>query len=252
MKIKIILLQSIPIFLIFCSVFFLSCGDDTTSSNSSNGKPDIQFKPGAVYMFRNDSISQNGNYNSTDWTTKDSVMPTVNYYGKDCFPVNSVTKSGIGVIIRQSTDYYSYTQQEGIFYQWGARNIIDPNQAPSWDKIADFTQTIGTEVSLYTLSTLFNTPNLSANVFSKVVVDTSTPLVSQAKCYRVTVRAAVYYSTISLGNVYIDYYIGYASSTANPSGRLGTHIYPVNIGVPGVYSLQSDGADQRLTSFKLP
>lgn len=251
MKIKFNRIIVLPVLLLIFSAYFISCGDDSTSSNSQTGKPDIQFKPGAVYTFKNDSISQNGTYNSTNWITKDSIMASTTYNGKTSFPVNSVTKSGI-VVIRQSIDYYSYTQSEGIFYQWGARNIIDPNQAATWDEVADFTKSRGTEVSLYTITNLFNQPTLSANVYSKVVVDTTAPLLSSVKCYRVSVRAEVFASSVSLGNVYVDYYIGYASSSSNPSGRVGTHIYPVNIGVPGIYTLQYDGADQRLTAYTLP
>lgn len=252
MKIKFNRFLIFPMLVLILTTFLIGCGDDSTSSNSQSGKPDIQFKPGAVYTFRNDSITQGGAYKSTDWITKDSTMASTTYGGKSCFSVNSVTKNGLGIVIRQNTDYYSYTQSEGIFYQWGARNVIDPGQAATWDEIADFTKSLGTEVSLYTITNLFNQASLSANVYSKVVVDTTAPLLSTVKCYRISVRAEVFASTVSLGNVYIDYYIGYNSTSGNPSGRVGTHIYPVNIGVPGVYTLQYDGADQRLTIYSLP
>jgi hypothetical protein len=252
MKLKNLSFVLFPLFLL-SAAFFAGCDDSgVVPKNPPAGSyPDIQFKPGAVYYFVTDTISQNGQYWGLRWLTTETIMASTTYQGRSCFPVNSVTRDTVlGVTIRSSTEYYSYSQSEGKFYQWGAKKLIDTTQAASWDLVADFTQPLGTEIALYTISNLFGQPTASANVKSRVVIDTVVVTIASGvtvHCYRVSLRAEIVVSTIVIGNAYIDYYIGYASSSTNPSGRVRTKFYPLNLAVVRV-----SGVDQRLHRFTIP
>jgi len=173
-----------------------------------------------------------------------------------CYSFSSTTvDTTIHITIRNTTEYYSYSQTDGKFYQFGAKKLFDSTQAATWDLVADFTQPIGTEIALYTINNLFGSALLSANVKSKIAVDTvinttaGTPVT--VNCYRVALRAEVYAETLLLGDAYIDYYIGYTSSTNtdNPSGRVRTRFYPVNFS--GTLNLKYPGIDQILNRFTL-
>ena len=253
MKLKNLSFVLFPLMLL-SAVFIAGCDDSgVTPENPPAGSyPDIQFKPGAVYYFNTDTISQSGTYYRLRWRTTETIQAQTTFNGRTCYPVNSITQdTGIPIItIRSSTDYYSYSQTEGKFYQWGAKKLIDTNQVASWDLVADFTQPLGTEIALYTISNLFGQPLLSANVKSRVIIDTVVVTIASGvtvNCYRVSLRAEIVLSGIPLGNAYIDYYIGYASSSTNPSGRVRTKFYPLNLTVARV-----SGVDQRLNRFTIP
>lgn len=253
MKFKITFFQLVSISILFCCFYLMGCGDDSTSP-ATKTYPNIQMKSGAVYTYNNDTISQDGTYHGTTLLTNDVFQPNdTSFNGKSCFPVNSITKDTLShQQIRSAYDYYSYNQTEGKFYQYGARRIIDSSQAKTWDLVADFTQSSGTEISLYTLTNLFG-KGLTANVYSKVASDTVLTTIGSLvtiNCYRVTLRADIQLGGSSVGNVYIDYYIGYntATNTSNPCGRVRTKIYPVNLS--GV--LKYPGADQMINRFTLP
>lgn len=245
--------------LLILTFIFSSCGDSSTgNNNTTSSNPNIVYKPGAIYYYTNDTITQNGTVSGTTWLTTDVIQAyDTNYQGKSCYPVNSTTKDTVThLTIRSKTDYYSYNQTDGKFYQYGARKLFDSTQAATWDLVADFTQPIGTEISLYTINNLFGNPLLSANVKSKVAVDTVIQTTAQSSvtinCFRVGLKADVYATSLLLGTVYIDYYIGYTPSTntSNPSGRVRTKIYPISF--TGQLNLKYPGVDQIMNRFSLP
>ena len=239
------------------AVSLTGCDDSGNSptETTSGSNPNIEFKTGSVFYYGTDSLSQNGAVHQTKWRTKDSVMAQTTYQGKDCYPINSVTVDtstypGPPIPIQSSTLYVSYDNQSGIFYQWGIKKLFDPNQTETWDKVADFSQALGTSVSLFTITNLFNQPILSADVSSTVKYDTTfTTTGSQVgvNCYKVAVVADVKASTLSIGKVYLDYYIGYtpSSNTSNPSGRVRVKLYPINLST----FFTADGVDQKLNRF---
>jgi hypothetical protein len=236
------------------AVSLIGCDDSGNApTEPTAGNPNIEFKTGAVYYYGTDSISTNGTQHPTTWSTRDEVMAATSFNGKNCYPINSVTTDTvIHQTIQSSTLYVSYDSQSGIFYQWGIKKIFDPSQTETWDEVADFSQPLGTTVSLFTITNLFNQPLLSADVSSTVKYDTTFTTTGSAvgvSCYKVAVVADVKLSGISVGNVYLDYYIGYtpSSNTANPSGRIRVKLFPISL--PG---FNFDGVDQKLNRFTIP
>jgi hypothetical protein len=236
------------------AVSFTGCDDsgNTPVKTPTGPKPNIQFKTGSVFYYGTDSISQNGNYHPTNWSTRDEVLTETSYGGRTCFPVSSVTTDTIlGIPITSQTLYFSYDANSGQFYQWGVKKIFDLSQTATWDLVADFSQPVGTSVSLFTINNLFGQSFLSANVSSIVAYDTlftttGVPSVT-VTCYKVAIIADVIASSVSIGKVYLDYYIGYTPSALplNPSGRIRVKLFPINLtGYPA-----GDGFDQKLNRF---
>jgi len=239
----------------FAALLFVGCDDSGNApTNTTTTKPNIQFKAGSIFYYGTDSISQNGTYHPTKWRTKDSVQSETSYNGKTCFPINSVTvdtNTVPPIPIQSQVIYVSYDANSGQFFQWGVKKLFDPTQTETWDLVADFSQALGTTVSLFTITNVFGQQNVSANVTSKVSVDTTiattgTPSVN-VKCYMVNVVADVIAFGVSVGKVYLDYYIGYtpSSNTSNPSCRVRVKLHPINLtGFAG-----GDGIDQILNRF---
>jgi hypothetical protein len=238
------------------AISLIGCDDSGNAPTSTNtgSNPNIDFKTGSVFYYGTDSISQNGAIHPTTWRTRDEVMAATNYQGKDCYPISSVTVDTITTFTIQSqTLYVSYDNQSGIFYQWGVKKLFDPNQTESWDEVADFSKALGTSVSLFRIDTLFGQSILSANVSSTVQYDTTFTTTGApgvgVSCYKVAVVADILAAGLSVGKVYLDYYIGYtpSSNTANPSGRIRVKLFPINL--PG---FNFDGVDQKLNRFTIP
>jgi hypothetical protein len=254
MKTKIVF---IPVIIAAMFVISLTGCDDSgnTPQTQTGPKPNIQFKAGSVFYYGTDSISQNGNLHPTNWRTRDDVLAETNYSGRTCFPISSVTMDTVlNLPITSQTLYVSYDASSGQFFQWGVKKIFDPTQTATWDMVADFSKPLGTSVALFTITNLFNQPLLSANVTSTVMYDTTFTTTGapgvNVSCYKVGVIADVLASSISIGKVYLDYYIGYtpSSSPSNPSGRIRVKIYPINLtGYPA-----GDGFDQKLNRFTIP
>lgn len=248
----------IPVVISAMLAFYITgCNDsgNTPTEPTTGSNPNIEFKTGAVYYYGTDSISTNGTPHATKWRTRDEVMAATSFNGKNCYPINSVTiDTGVTppITVQSSTLYVSYDSQTGIFYQWGIKKIFDPSQTETWDEVADFSQALGTTVSLFTITNLFGQPLLSADVSSTVQYDTTFTTTGSGvgvSCYKVAVVADVKASSVSIGKVYLDYYIGYtpASNTANPSGRIRVKLFPISL--PG---FNFDGVDQKLNRFTIP
>lgn len=243
----------------FAAFLLVGCDDsgNTPTGGTTGGNPNIQLKAGSVFYYNTDTITVNGTIHPTSWLTKDSVQSETSYNGKTCFPIHSVTRdTSIGPIppvIQDQTLYISYDSQTGQLNQWGVKQLFDPNQTGSWDLLADFSK-MGTDVSLFTITNLFNQTFLSANVSSKVIAtDTVFTTVGSGvgvKCYKVAVIADVMAAGQSIGKVYLDYFVGYtpSSNTSNPSGRIRVKLYPINL--PPAYS--GSGLDQKLNRFSIP
>jgi hypothetical protein len=240
------------------AIYFLSCGNDNTVTGSSGSYPNIQMKAGSVYYYGTDSISQNGTYHNTNWRTKDSIWASTTFNGKNCFPIFSLTQDTLPSppwpTITSQMIYISYDASSGIFYQWAIKRIFDTTQAASWDEITDFSKSIGTSVPVFTLNSLFGNSLLSANVSSKVAVDTVlvTHTNSSVNCYRVELTAIILVGgQLQVGTARVDYYIGYTPSNnpSNPSGRIRFKFYPLNLSNYGVIL---DGVDQVMRNYTLP
>ena len=239
------------------AIFIIGCDDsgNAPTETTTGTNPNIEFKTGSVFYYGTDSIQQNGTAMPTAWRTRDEVMAQTTWQGKSSYPINSVTTDTVlNIPVQSSTLYVSYDSQSGIFYQWGVKKLFDPNQTETWDKVADFSQPLGTSVSLFTITNLFNNTLLSADVSSTVKYDTTFTTTGApgvgVSCYKVAIVADVKASTLSVGKVYLDYYIGYtpSSNTANPSGRIRVKLFPINLS--GFFT--ADGVDQKLNRFTIP
>ena len=242
------------------TTLFIGCDDsgNSTTGPTTGGNPNIDLKAGSIFYYNTDSISQNGTIHHTAWLTKDSVVGTTTYPpsgGRTCWQINSVTNdtSIIPVQITSSTLYVSYDSQSGQLYQWGVKQLFDPNQTASWDLLADFSKALGTSVSLFTITNLFGQSFLTADVSSTVQYDTTITSNGShvgVNCYKVAAVADIKASGLSVGKAYMDYFVGYtpSSNTSNPSGMVRIKLYPVSIPtLPGV-----EGADQFLNRFRIP
>jgi hypothetical protein len=257
MKTKILFIPIVISALLVISL--VGCDDSGNAPGKTTGpKPNIQFKAGSVYYYGTDTITQDGISHPTKWRTRDDVLSETSFNGRTCFPITSVTVDTtlpIPIPITSQTLYVSYDANSGQFFQWGVKKIFDPSQTATWDMVADFSQTLGTSVALFTITNLFGQPLLSANVTSAVMYDTTFTTTGapgvNVSCYKVAVVADVLASSISIGKVYLDYYVGYtpSSNPNNPSGRIRIKIYPINLA--GGYPA-GDGLDQKLNRFTIP
>ena len=233
---------------------FTGCGDSgTTQVTTPEGpKPNIEFRPGSRFIYHYSTISQGGQQHDTTWRTTDVVQNQTTYQNMSCYPIVSTTEDTVSHLpIATQTFYVTYDNATYKFYQYGVKKIFDPTQTATWDLVADFSQPLGASISIFTLTNLLGNPNLSADVSSRVmkdtVINTFNPPGTGVNCYKVAIIGDVKLATVSIGNVYLDYYIGYTppSAPSNPSGRISIKLYPVNIsGYPA-----ADGLNQKLKRF---
>lgn len=238
------------------AISLTGCDDSGTSPETpaEGPKPNIEFRPGSRFIYHYSTISQNGQQHDTTWLTTDVVQNQTMYAGWTCYPIVSTTmdtSTNPPLPIANQTFYVTYDNATYKFYQYGVKKIFDPSQMATWDLVADFSQPIGASIHILTLDSLLGNPNLSADVSSRVVKDTVintyNPPGIGVNCYKVAIIGDVKLATVTIGNVYLDYYIGYTppSSPSNPSGRISIKLYPVNIsGYPA-----ADGVNQKLYSF---
>ncbi len=231
-------------------------GVETKGGTTTGPMPNIQLKANSTFIYVTDTISQNGTVNNTAWRTTDVVQAETIYppsTGRNCFPIISTTTDTIlSLLIQSRTLYVSYDSQTGLLYQWGIKKIFDPSQTETWDLLADFSKPLETQVSLFTINSIFGQPLLSANVTSKVMYDTAYTTIASAiavSCYKVAVVADILLSGTSIGKAYLDYYVGYTPSgnPSNPSGNIRTKLFPLN-----VTGFTQSGADQKLSRFTIP
>ncbi|RPI18364.1 MAG: hypothetical protein EHM58_05900 [Ignavibacteriae bacterium] len=252
MKNKIYLFTALCTFLL--TFAYVGCGDDTVvPPPSGSGYPNIDIKQNAKYTYNNFVLDSNGTQIPTDTTTENTVKAKGTFFGEnDAFMIESVTRDAeFPIPIANDTFYVKYDATNGKFYHYGAVNFFDPSQAPKWDLMADFSQPLGTS---WTIATGIPVPGVSgatASITAKVVVDTvfnttATPPVS-VKAYRIEMNATVMFSTLQLGNIYIDYFLGYTPTSApsNPSGVLRVRLRPIKLNL-GLTAYKQDGADQIL------
>jgi len=241
-------------FLLIIAVAYLwGCGDDSTTTPTGTGgtAPTINMKVGNVYTFNVDSLDTSGTVRKTRIVTKHTYLAQGTYFSQpNAFQIESVTKDSI-LPFNLSTDTFYVRYDGGKFYQYGVLQLISPTIPASWDLVADFNVAQGTQYTIrdnvpITLGSL----TLTANIKGKIAADTTFHTTAwgniAVNCYRVEITADLLLSGFPLGTVYVDYYIGDADPSSNPSGLVRTKLRPIKLPNTGTPLYSSAGVDQYL------
>jgi hypothetical protein len=271
MKTKNIFLLTALLFAFLLVTTYEGCGSDTTGPPPSAGgfKPTLRMKIGSTFQYTNDTIKPPPPYTTerTNMVTNDTVKLITNYNGKDAYGIISHTTN------RPTVMYYvSYDSSNGVLYQWGITNLINPSQSPSWDVVANFgaargsSWVIGQINDTLILPSPYGSVPISGPLSGKVadstfIITTSTTTPDTIHCYRIELNANIS-GTVVVGaiqvtfsaTIYVDYYLGYYSSQFpnNPSGLVRLTLHPFNITTsPNIITIQEGGYDRILQSFTI-
>ena len=243
-------------------ISYYGCGTDTTTNTTPSTPPSIRMKQGSTYDFTYDSLTTSQTIRLPR-KSHDVVQSQVVFSGKTCFPVISTTTDTVTHnLFSTDTSYYSYDSSGGKFYQYGISKLINPAfGTATWDLVADFTVAQGTSWTVGTVNYIVNiggmpytfTGPLTSKVAEKTTIQTtSNPSVS-IDCYRCELYAHIVSSgTITVSaDVYVEYYIGYASTAANPSGLVEVKLMPFAFVAGGSTLVTEPGDDRKLQSFTI-
>jgi hypothetical protein len=225
-----------------------SCGEDTTNNNNTGGTPPtLNMQVGSVYTLNVDSIPISGPQHHTILKNTMTFLAQGTYFGQSGFQVRSVTRDSLNVgpsVI--DTFYVRY--DGGKFYQYGTLQLIDPSLPGSWDMVADFNVATGTQWDIATGVAISYIPGVTANIRGKVAEETSFTTYGfgnrTVHCYRSELTAELMLGPTPVGTIYLDYYIGDANPSTNPSGLVRITLRPINISI-----YQSAGVDQAMQTW---
>ncbi len=254
-------LKFFSIFLIIiAATYFWGCGDDTTPTTPGTGGtgPTLNMKVGSIYSFTNDSLDTNGTIRRTQIKTTMVYAEQSTFFGQsNAFKIRTTsidTFPAPPTIIDVDSFYVRY--DGGKFYQYGMVKLIDSNQTPTWDLVADFTVATGTEWNVTTINTTINGVGVTANIKGKVAEQTSFTTTSNPSAninaYRVEINASLTAFSLPLGNIILDYYIGYADPSTNPSGLVRLKLRPIKLTLSGTPFYGAAGLDQVLQTYFIP
>lgn len=241
---------------IFAALLLTSCGEDTTTSGN-NGTPstlpNINMKVGSVYTFTVDSIQTNGSITPTRIKTIHTYLSQGTFFdSSNVFQVRVLTEDSVTHIpIAQDTFYVRY--ESGKFYQYGVIQMLDPSITATWDLIADFNVSQGTQWTIASNVTIhLGSTTFTANIKSKVAADTSFSTYGwgnvNVHSYRAEVTADIFLGGTPIGTVYVDYFIGDDNPPSNPPGLVRLRLRPVSF--LGFYN--AAGADQKMQHWSIP
>src|SRR5690242_7017183 len=108
---------------VFSALISNGCGDDSTTPTNPGGggggyHPAINFTVGQSFVYSNDSILPGGGHVWTGVRSTDLVQAQTTVEGKLCYPVFSTNFDSTNSQTSNTTYFLSYTQSEGIFYQY--------------------------------------------------------------------------------------------------------------------------------------
>ncbi len=227
-------------------VYVWGCGDDTTTGNNNGGGtvPTLNMQVGAIYAFNVDSLPTSGGFTQTRLKSYNTYLSQGTYFGQsNAFQIltetrDTVANSSLG------TDTFYVRYDGGKFYQYGMLQLISPTIPASWDLVADFNVSQGTAFTIASdVDIVIGSITAKANITGKIAADTTFNTAGWGNvginCYRSEIAAVISISGLPIGTVYVDYYIGDADPTTNPSGMVRVKLRPVNL---TVYT--SAGVDQ--------
>lgn len=235
--------------LIASSLYLGGCGDDTTTPTTPGGTvPTLNMRVGSVYIFNIDSISTSGVVSHTSLKTLNTYLALGTYFGQaNAYQILSQTKdSNFAPILASDTFYVRY--DGGKFYQYGMLSLISPTIPGSWDLVADFNVSQGTSFNIASGVPITIIPGATANITGKIAVDTTFNTHGYGNvginCFRSEIVAEIIIGGFPIGKVYVDYFIGDADPSTNPSGMVRVRLRPVNLPV-----YQQAGVDQFLQIY---
>lgn len=238
--------------IIAAAAFFWGCGDDTTTPTTPGGTPPtLNMTVGSVYIYNIDSIPVSGGIPiPTRLRSYDTIKAKGTFNGQpDAFLINSsVVDSGAPGFPLTSTTYY-VRYDGGKFYQYGVLQLISPTIPASWDLVADFNVSLGTSFNIASnVPIVLGTITATANITGKIAADTTFNTHGYGNvginCFRSEIVAEIIIGGFPIGKVYVDYFIGDADPSTNPSGMVRVRLRPVNLPV-----YQQAGVDQFLQIY---
>jgi hypothetical protein len=255
-------LTSVFLFILTLSLLYTTgCGDDSTTNNNNQGgtPPTLNMKVGSLYGFTNDSLDTNGTtIRPTRLRTIQNYVAQGTFFGQpDAFHIHSETKDTVINITVASSDFY-VRYDGGKFYQYGLKRIIDSTQAPTWDLVADFNVATGTQWDIGTITTVLGGFSVQTVIKGKVAENTpfTTNNTGQSiNNYRIEITGEASTLGFPIGTVYVDYYIGYADPSTNPSGLVRLRFRPVWLKLPppaNTTIFRSAGVDQKISYYVIP
>lgn len=246
-----------------CAFISVGCGDDSTTTPNPPGSgggyhPAINFTVGQSFVYSNDSILPAGGHVWTGVRSTDLVQAQTTVEGKLCYPVFSTNFDSSNSQTTNATYFLSYTQSEGIFYQYGLSTLINPSQAPTWDPVGNFDAARGSSYNVSTVNytttitgigTVTFTGPLTGKVADSTTITTTGPVPKVVPCYKIeltaTVSGAIPGGTAS-AVINVDYYIGYGS----PTGIVEINLKPFSFTVAGIPNVAPQpGYDHKLYSY---
>jgi len=234
-------------------VWVWGCGDDSTTGPSTPGgtPPTINMKVGAIYTFNIDSLGISGSVMKTSLKTINTYLSQGTFFNQpNAFQIYTETRD-TNTNTTLATDTFFVRYDGGKFYQYGMLQLISPTIPASWDLVADFTLSQGTtfDIANNVPINIGTITGATANITGKIAVDTTFNTYGWGNigvnCYRSEIVADILFSGFSLGKVYVDYYIGDADPSGNPSGMVRVKLRPVSL---TVYS--QSGVDQYIQRFQ--
>ena len=261
---KIILTSAI----IFFSIFFITCGSDTPTSNNNTGGgtvgpyPRFNLRTGSTFIYTNDSLPNGGSPIRTRIITNDSILTPVTLAGFLCFPIRSTSVDTVTNQTQIDTAFVRYDSTGGKFYQYGIRKLIDTTQPGTWDLVADFSVPRTTEwlvaniVYTYTIpgfgTVTFSGP-LKGKVADSTTIQTTSNPPQTIHCYKIQLTATLsgsLFVTIST-TIVIDYYLAF-TAVGNPTGLARLWLNPFTFTTtPNIGSFPYPGFDRILRNYTI-
>lgn len=235
-------------------VYVYGCGDDAVNNNTGGTGgtvPTLNMQVGALYVFNVDSLPNSGNPINTRLKSYNTYLAQGTYFGQsNAFQILTETRDTVANI-SLGTDTFYVRYDGGKFYQYGMLQIISPSISPSWDLVADFNVAQGTTFDIALgVPIVLGSITAEANIRGKIAADTTFNTAGWGNvginCYRSEIVADILVSTLPVGKVYVDYYIGDADPATNPSGMVRVKLRPFTI-----LTFTQAGLDQYLLR-KLP
>lgn len=244
--------------IIAAAAYFWGCGDDSTNPTTGGDKPNIDFKTGSAFTFTFDTLSRvNGSsVRLSQMTAKDSIEASFPVGSNTAYRIVSRTDSAGNISFDTALVYYD--ANAGKLYQYGLSRIINPNATANWDLVGDFSLANGTSwnIPLNPDSVIINgfavKISLSAKVTGSTSFQTTGTPTRDIHCYQIEFKADLTYSSLPVGSIYFDYFVGYNNGTSNTSGIVRLRLNPVNIGIPPSLVISNFGLDKKTATYNIP
>src|SRR4030095_16915340 len=247
-KLKFLLSLAVSV-IIGAALFPMGCGDDTVTPPPPGGNPTINMQVGSVYTLNVDSIPQSGTPRHTAFKSTMTFLSQSTFFGQaNAFQIRAVTRDSLN-LGPSVIDTFYVRYDGGKFYQYGTLQLIDPNIPATWDLVADFTVATGTEWTIASDVPIPLFPGLTATITGKVAEETSFRTYGfdslTVHCYRSEIKAVL--NPGAIATIYLDYFIGDANPSTNPSGLVRLRLRPFTVLIQSY-----DGFDQSMQIWTTP